>query len=415
MFIVTPCRQNIQGMILTEEQATEMVAKSMGVKPSSSSDLLLSFGGFCNIMQLKEIDAYDLSKQELNSKTMNQPLSHYFIASSHNTYLEGDQLTSNSSVNRYINDLVKGCRCVELDCWDGDKGEPIIYHGHTLTSKILFKDVIAAIKQFGFSTSPYPIILSIENHCSVAQQKRMADIMKAILGKHILQPGQYIKNGILPSPERLKGMVIIKGKKAKVNGSSAADDDESDDDDDDDEKPESAVSGKKKPKGKPEAKHDIAQVLSDMTFLGTGKVKEFGVDISAAIPCDMMCSYGENLTAKHCKSASKVKYWMHHNKNHMSRIYPKGTRVDSSNYDPAEPWSVGAQMVALNYQTQSLPMWINDGMFRENNNCGYVLKPEYMLNDSAKPSDPITVSVHLFSAQQLPKPGGAKQGEVRFI
>ena len=31
------------------------------------------------------------------------------------------------------------CRCVELDCWDGDNGQPIIYHGGTLTSKIIFK------------------------------------------------------------------------------------------------------------------------------------------------------------------------------------------------------------------------------------------------------------------------------------
>ena len=40
-----------------------------------------------------------------------------------------------------------------VDCWDGPGGEPVIYHGHTLTSKILFKDVIEAVKDFGFVVS----------------------------------------------------------------------------------------------------------------------------------------------------------------------------------------------------------------------------------------------------------------------
>ncbi len=59
------------------------------------------------------------------------------------------------------------------DCWDGHHNEPIIYHGWTLTSKLDFHEVLKdAIRPYAFYSSDYPLILSIENHCSKKQQVR---------------------------------------------------------------------------------------------------------------------------------------------------------------------------------------------------------------------------------------------------
>ena len=43
--------------------------------------------------------------------------------------------------------------------------------------------------------------------------------------------------------------------------------------------------------------------------------------------------------------------FVNYNKRQLSRVYPKGTRLESSNFMPQVYWNAGCQLVALNFQT----------------------------------------------------------------
>lgn len=203
-----------QGENLNEADLDELLERHEP-DPSLRAMGVLSFEGFARM--LMDEDNYAFRDSPIDEDDMSYPLSHYYVASSHNTYLTGHQLKGESSVELYSQVLQTGCRCVELDCYDGDDGSPMIYHGHTFTTKIPFRNVVEAIERSAFITSPYPVILSLENHCSVQQQAKMAAIFNEVFGDKLvtkfLFEADFSEDAHLPSPQQLLYKFVIKNKK----------------------------------------------------------------------------------------------------------------------------------------------------------------------------------------------------------
>ncbi|XP_033914979.3 1-phosphatidylinositol 4,5-bisphosphate phosphodiesterase delta-1 isoform X1 [Acipenser ruthenus] len=382
---------------------------------------LMSRDGF--LMYLQSSDGLVLNPTHtLVYQDMSQPLNHYFISSSHNTYLMEDQLKGPSSTEAYVRALTKGCRCVELDCWDGPNGEPVIYHGYTLTSKILFKDVIETVKEYAFKNSEYPVILSLETHCSMDQQKVMAHHMKTILGSMLLTaPLDGKMPTHFPSPEQLKGKILVKGKKLQLQDHSMTSPESLQGEEKESVSEEDEAADLPEVKDKPKkSKLKLARELSDLVvFCKSVHFPDFETARETQAFYEMS-SFGESKAFKLAEESANS--FVIHNTRQLSRTYPRGTRTDSSNYNPVDLWNAGCQIVALNFQTSDNSMDLNQGKFQQNGFSGYILKPRFM-RDGQTQFNPTSITqgewltpkklhVMIISGQQLPKENKNKNNSV---
>ncbi|KAL1020791.1 hypothetical protein UPYG_G00004710, partial [Umbra pygmaea] len=96
---------------VTKDHCLEIVNKFEPC-PENQKQGVLGIDGFTNYMRSPAGDIFNPEHYEV-MQDMTRPLCDYFIASSHNTYLMGDQLMSQSRVDMYAWVLQAGCRCVE--------------------------------------------------------------------------------------------------------------------------------------------------------------------------------------------------------------------------------------------------------------------------------------------------------------
>ncbi|URE07537.1 zinc finger CCCH domain-containing protein [Musa troglodytarum] len=146
---------------------------------------------------------------------MTAPLSHYYIYTGHNSYLTGNQLSSDCSDLPIIRALEKGVRVIELDIWPNSVRDDInVLHGRTLTSPVELIRCLKSIKEHAFSASPYPVIITLEDHLTPDLQAKVAKMVMETFGDMLYYPdSESLKE--FPSPEALKHRIIISTKPPK--------------------------------------------------------------------------------------------------------------------------------------------------------------------------------------------------------
>ncbi|KFO76086.1 Inactive phospholipase C-like 2, partial [Cuculus canorus] len=406
-----------QGMAhVTEEISLEIIQKYEPAKEGQEKGCL-SIDGFTNYLTSPDCHIFDPEHKKV-CQDMKQPLSHYFINSSHNTYLIEDQFRGPSDITGYIRALKMGCRSVELDVWDGPDNEPVIYTGHTMTSQIVFRSVIDIINKYAFFASEYPLILCLENHCSIKQQKVMVQHMKKILGDKLHTQSPNIEESYLPSPESLKGKILIKAKKLSSNCSGLEGDVTDEDEGAEMSQKKEGVEQQNSMTGK---RFQLCKELSELVSICKSvQFKEFQVSFQLQKYWEV-CSFNEVLASRYANENPGD--FVNYNKRFLARVFPSPMRIDSSNMNPQDFWKCGCQIVAMNFQTPGLMMDLNIGWFRQNGNCGYVLRPAIMREEvsffSANTKDtvpgvsPQLLHIKIISGQNFPKPkGSGAKGDV---
>ena len=455
-----------------EEKIHDLVEMSRGADTGSPLVDRIDYATFASFIASSDCHVYTRSVKP--TPRFDEPLSSYFISSSHNTYLTGWQVGGTSSAEAYITALRHGCRCVEVDCWDGPDGNPQVTHGHTRTTPVPFTDCIRAINNCAFDVTSYPVIVSLEVHCNREQQLKMVEAMKSIFAERLILSTLPEHFDRLPSPEELRGRILVKvkateafvdlGSKDELNtvrqrsasspyrkgmvppagvsippvpslpspamtmtsdfiysptdrsavatsASSAG------------EESDAPITSPdpSEPSLKPRKTSKITPPLSSLGVYVQGYTLSEAKDLHFG-KFNHIFSINENTAVGLCRPVETKALFEDHNVNYLCRVYPKTIRIQSSNFDPNEFWRRGVQMVALNWQTFDAPMQMYRAMFAGGTDeHGYVLKPESLRYCRSKdgpfetrrklPRFEVRLSVGVISAQQLPRPQNVHKNE----
>ena len=379
------------------------------------------------VMNLKEFGlmlnselntVYNKLDEELD---LDNPLTDYFINSTHNTYLTGHQIHGKAKASMYSKAVLSGYRLVELDCYNGDNDTIRVTHGYTLVGEVNAKDILNELKNNSFINSDLPVILCIENHLDKKHQKVLVDLLNDILKDLYIFPRNPIPK-FLPNLKDLKKKFLVKCGGPRIS----------------EDQIKEPIKRKKRIRKEsinsnyyrnhnilrkatvfyktvvPDIKmknsqylllnhkksllskimhngddknideenenEDIIETLDKIRGLNGTKFKFNEIEKMNYQPWEMV-----TLKCNKCLSYSstfdKRVRMINFSKNSLIKVYPQN--FDSTNYNIIQWWLLGANIAALNIQANLDDFTLYDKVFfLQNQNLGFVKKPDKLLFDS---------------------------------
>ncbi|KAL0770113.1 hypothetical protein Bca101_035263 [Brassica carinata] len=288
---------------------------------------------------------------------MSAPLSHYFIYTGHNSYLTGNQLSSDCSEVPVIKALQRGVRVIELDLWPNSTGTDInVLHGRTLTTPVPLISCLKAIRDYAFSSSPYPVIITLEDHLTADLQAKVAEMATLIFGEMLYYP-ESESLAEFPSPASLLHRIMISTKPPKEYLESS----------------NPIVKQKDNNNASPSSeeetprKEEIQTLESILFYEDCCENKNDSDQEEEEASEEQKPAYKRLITIHAGKPKGTVK-------EEMKVVVDKVRRLSLSEQELDRTCSSNSQDVGYGKS-----LWLMHGMFRANGGCGYVKKPNFLM------------------------------------
>ena len=311
--------------------------------------------------------------------------------------------------------------------------------------------VLAAIARSAFTASPYPLLVGLAVECAPSQQRATARLLNAALGGMLHQPrqangeagsgdegdGGALPAGTMPSPEALRGRVVLIHLLRRKQGGTAG-----------------GVGNSDRDSGRVEGQQGIDESGSGSDGIGSlpkSIVPELGAlfsstcgPISAATighggqrgdparartgsPSLLSTAAGGRWQIASLGAAASGAVLDHEQSRELllrntvglTHVAPRVSSGGMGNPFAPTYWAAGCQLVALSHGEADAVQQVSQGQFLLNGGCGYVLKPRQMRSSSemdrslpsALPTKLHKLTVKILCAQHLPKVGQRRNEE----